>query len=87
MNISDLRTKVFEEVQKVPEDKLTELYNLIHFFRLHLPVVSDTPVSIMQFAGCWSDFPDNVYTEFLNDIAQRRQQAFSERRNHEASSC
>ena len=78
MNISDLRTKVFEEVEKVPEEKLTELYNLIHFFRLHLPLTRDTPGSMMRFAGCWNDFPDETYNAFLDDIAQRRQQSFSQ---------
>jgi len=34
MNISDLKTKVLEEIQLVPEDPLMALYNLVHSFRL-----------------------------------------------------
>jgi len=86
MNISELRSKLFEEIQYVPESQLIELYNLIHSFRLRFQSVSSTPPnSIMQFAGCWSDLPTEAYTEFLDDLSQRRQQAFSQRQNREAS--
>lgn len=28
--------KIFQELQDIPEDKLAEIYNLIHYFRLGL---------------------------------------------------
>jgi hypothetical protein len=31
---------------------------------------------MMQFAGCWRDMPDDVYAEFIQEIAARRQAAF-----------
>ncbi|MEQ8468601.1 hypothetical protein [Coleofasciculus sp. E1-EBD-02] len=83
MNISDLRTKVFEEIQSVPDDRLIELLEVIHSFRLRSEPVSSPIQLIMQFAGCWNDLPKETYTEFLNDISQRRQQAFQERQNRE----
>jgi len=79
MNVSELRAKVVEEIQNIPEDKLTELLNLIHAFRLRLEPASFPSHSIMKFAGCWNDLPDDTYTEFLDDISQRRQQAFTQR--------
>ena len=85
MNASELRTKVLEEIQRVPEDKLVELYNLIHSFRLGEDTESNNTETIMQFASCWSTLPDDTYAEFLDEIALRRQQGFSERRNREAS--
>ena len=85
MNISDLRTKVLEEIQHVPEDRLIELYGLVHSFRLGSTSVSTPPQNIMQFAGCWSDLPNETYTEWLDEVSLRRQQAFSQRRNREAS--
>ncbi|GET41909.1 hypothetical protein [Microseira wollei] len=85
MNVSELRAKVVEEIQNIPEDKLTELLNLIHAFRLRLEPASFPRNSIMKFAGCWNDLPDDIYSEFWDDISQRRQQAFSQRQNRETS--
>jgi hypothetical protein len=85
MSTSDLKTKVLEEIQLVPEDQLIELYNLVHSFRLRLNSVSTPTQSIMQFAGCWNDLPTATYTELLDDLSQRRQQAFSQRQDREAS--
>ncbi|MFB2980863.1 hypothetical protein [Microseira sp. BLCC-F43] len=65
MNVSELRAKVVEEIQNIPEDKLTELLNLIHAFRLRLEPASFPRNSIMKFAGCWNDLPDDTYTKFL----------------------
>ncbi len=83
MNNSDLRTKILEEVQNIPEDQLIKLYSLVHSFRLGSDsnsIPSQIPSqSIMQFAGCWNDLPEETYTELLVDISQRRQQAFSQR--------
>lgn len=85
MNISDLKTKVFEEIQQIPDNKRIELLNLIHAFRLRSKPAPSQPQLIMQFAGCWNDLPNETYTEFLDDIFLRRQQAFSQRENRETS--
>jgi hypothetical protein len=85
MDNSDLRTKVLEEIQSVPEEQLSELYRLVHSFRIDVTSKHTSPQTIMQFAGCWSDISDETYTEWLEDIDLRRQQAFSQRQNREAS--
>lgn len=85
MNRSELRTKVLQEIQHIPENRLVELYNLIHAFRLQVDLVNAQPQSILDFAGCWSDLPDETYTEFFGDISFRRQQAFSQRQHRETS--
>jgi hypothetical protein len=85
MNDSDLRTKVLEEIQRVPENQLSELYDLVHSFRLSATFNRTLPQELMQFAGCWSDMSDETYTDWLDDISLRRQQAFSNRQNREAS--
>ena len=54
--------------------------NLIHLCMSgtnHSNVNSDRASS---FAGCWKNMPDEVYAEFVNEVAQRRQIAFSTRR-------
>ncbi|MGV0025568.1 hypothetical protein [Phormidesmis priestleyi] len=80
MNLADLRAKVWEEIEHIPDEKLVELYHLVQTFRHRPePAVPDP----MSFAGCWSDLPEDLYREFLNDLSDRRQQAFSERRARE----
>lgn len=85
MDISQLRAKVVEEIQSIPEDKLTQLLQLIHAFRIKSEPASLPHNSIMNFAGCWNDLPEDTYTEFIDDISLRRQQAFSQRQNRETS--
>ncbi|NEQ21247.1 MAG: hypothetical protein F6K28_18890 [Microcoleus sp. SIO2G3] len=85
MNVSKLRAKLVEEIQNIPEDKLTELLKLIHAFKLKSEPASFPNNSIMNFAGCWNDLPEDIYTEFIDDISLRRQQAFSQRQNREVS--
>jgi hypothetical protein len=85
MKRSDLRTKVWEEIVNVPDDKLVELYHLVQTFRQHSEsTIAHTP-NVMTFAGCWSNLSEDIYSEFLSNLDDRRQQAFSERRFRETS--
>ncbi|PSB00817.1 hypothetical protein [Merismopedia glauca] len=86
MNTSELRIKVLQEIQQVPEEKLAELYDLISSFRVgSIQSSTSTPSPMMEFAGCWNELPAETYSEFLDDISTRRQQAFSTRENRETS--
>lgn len=85
MNTSDLKTKVLEEIQLVPDDQLVALYDLVHSFRLQFNSPNSQTHNLMQFAGCWSDLSTEDYTQLLDDLSQRRQQAFSQRQSREAS--
>ncbi len=82
---STLRTRVQKEIDLIPEDKLTQVYNFIHYFRLGVEISSGGSQQIMQFAGSWRDMPDEDFDEFLEEIAGRRRQAFSRRRSDQAS--
>ena len=80
-------SQVIEEIRLVPKDRLREIYNFIHFFRLGLEneTVQDDTEDIMRFAGCWQDMTDEDFEEFSQEIAERRKQAFSGRVNREIS--
>ncbi|MEO1186610.1 MAG: hypothetical protein AAFX46_18840 [Cyanobacteria bacterium J06636_27] len=71
MESSDIRTKIIKEVNLVPEEKLTQLYNFIHYFRLGVEDKIETVLSrtedddkrrekIMQFAGSWNNMSDEA---------------------------
>ena len=76
MNTTTLRLKAIEEIHHIPEEKLQEIYDVIHFFRGGVESVKPVPHdNIMSFVGCWEDMPDEVFNAFLLDIAQRRSNA------------
>lgn len=84
MSESIIRERVIEEIRLIPENKLSEIYDFIHYFRVGLQKSKVNIDQIMKFAGCWRDMPDDVFNEFLDDIEQRRKLAFSRRRSGEA---
>ncbi len=81
MSRSDLETRVLEEIQLLSEERLAELYEIVHAFQL----ASNPTRNTMQFAGCWNDLPNETYAALTEDFTQRRKAAFSERRNCETS--
>lgn len=81
MSRSDLETKVLEEIQLLSEERLADLYEIICAFQL----ASNPSKDAMQFAGCWNDLSDETYIALTEDLTQRRQAAFSERRTRETS--
>lgn len=83
MNISDIQTRVIDEVRLIPQEKLSELYAFIHFYRLGLEKAQNNTEDIMQFAGCWEDMQEEEFDSFSKDIAERRKTAFSRRREFE----
>ncbi len=83
MGTSATQERVFQEVKLIPEDKLDDVYAILHYFRLGVEASQGKPTSVMQYAGCWQDMPAEVFAEFTREVVNRRQQAFSRRRNGE----
>ncbi len=80
-----MKNKVLQEIDLIPEDKLPDLYNFIHYFRLGLEVSrTKDGKRVMAFAGCWADMPDEMFDDSLAEIAERRQRAFKRRRGDES---
>ena len=80
MNPAILRQKFIEQIQRLSDEKLNELYEIIHFFRIDAehaePYSKD---NVMRFAGCWDDMSDSEFNTWLNEISERRLTAFSGR--------
>lgn len=85
MGISIGRERVIEEVQLIPEEKLTELFDFLHYFRLGLQKSKGSSSEIMKFAGCWKEIPEEIFQEFTEEIKQRRKNGFTGRRARETS--
>lgn len=78
------KNKIIEEISLIPNDKLIELYDLIHTFRMGLNQSKTNINEIMQFAGCWDDMSEEDFTNFCEEIEQRRQTSSSRRFADEA---
>ncbi|MEB3215594.1 MAG: hypothetical protein VKN72_04930 [Nostocales cyanobacterium 94392] len=96
MESSNLRREVIKEINLIPEEKLTEIYQFIHDFRLNIEASIGTVISnpqkestlqqrIMQFAGSWNNMSDEVFADLSEEIATRRSAAFLKRRSDESS--
>ena len=71
------KNQIIEEISLIPDDKLTELYDLIHNFRIELNTSENNMNEIRQFAGCWENMPEETFTDFCEDIEHRRQTSSS----------
>ena len=85
MKTSTIREKVVEEVNQIPEERLPQVLDLIHHFRISLQFSRKKTDKITTYAGCWKDMPEDIFQDFINEISQRRQTSFSRRRNREAN--
>ncbi len=77
MKTSEIQSRVMEEIKLIPENKLSELFEFIHFSRLGVESIGLSGTEIMRFAGCWEDMPDKEFEDFLEEVSERRQRAFS----------
>ncbi|MEW6007758.1 MAG: hypothetical protein AB1595_06395 [bacterium] len=85
MSKSIIRERVMDEIKLIPEYKLSEVYDFIHYFRIGFQGSKRTIDQIMKFAGCWQDMPGDTFNDFFKEINERRNKAFIERRNNETS--
>ncbi|MFZ2727818.1 MAG: hypothetical protein WAX77_16320 [Methylococcaceae bacterium] len=81
-----LKQKLQTEIDLIPENKLADLYNFIHYFRLGTEkTLPNNKEKILSFAGCWKDMDNQTFETMFSEIATRRTEAFSARRHNESS--
>lgn len=73
MKISETKNRILEEIDKIPEENLACLYDLIHCFRLGLEAQKSNAQDILKLAGSWKDMSEEDFNDFLNGIKERRQ--------------
>ncbi len=79
MTLSVTKDKLINEISLLPEDKLGEVYNFIHYFRLGTEKTNKKENTILSFSGSWKDMDDEKFDSYLSDISERRNKAFSSR--------
>ena len=85
MEVQNLRNKLLDEVTKIPDDKIPEIFDFLYHFRLGLEVKKSNPQKILQLAGSWEDMSDLDFKDFLDEIKNRREKAILSRSRREAS--
>jgi len=83
MKVSTMREKLFDEIAKIPDEKVPEVFDLLHHFSIGLGVKASNPQKILKLAGGWQDMPEDDFKDFLTDVTTRRKNAFISRRNRE----
>ena len=79
MTLSVKKDKLINEISLLPEDKLGEVYNFIHYFRLGAEKIKRSGNDILSFSGSWEDMDDEDFNDYLSGISDRRSKAFSGR--------
>ena len=55
--------KIIKEVKEVPDNRLEELYQLVHSMRSTKKPNASTKKKILSFAGTFKDLPADVFKE------------------------
>jgi len=79
--MEDTKQKVVDELEQIPREKLPELYDLIHHYRVGLEPGGSRRDQILALAGSWKEMPEEEFTAFLDEVTTRRSRAFHRRRN------
>ena len=79
---TQLRQKINEEIGHIPDDKIEELYDVIHFFRVGVESLKKEAKSnrrsALDFFGIWKDMSLEERA-VLDEIPLRRQKTLRER--------
>jgi len=68
-----LRDLTIEEVSLIPESRLQEIYDVVHFYRVGLGTSPERNAGpIEEFAGSWASVPEDEFEGFLSDVRARR---------------
>lgn len=80
--MAGIREKIIKEVEKIPEDKIAEVYDFVHLFRIGIEsqrkIIKDKRQAALKFFGIWKNISDKE-KEVLDDIQLRRQRTYRER--------
>jgi hypothetical protein len=79
----NIKERIIKEVEKIPEeDKIAELYDVIHFFRIGVEtqrkIVKDSRETASNFFGIWKNMSYKEAT-ILDEIQSRREKTFRKR--------
>jgi propanediol dehydratase small subunit len=86
MSVAMIKHQLINEINLIPDEKILEVYNFIHYFRLGTQKVeTKTKKDLLSYSGSWKEMNAEVFDDYMLDIVKRRKKAFSGRRDNETS--
>jgi hypothetical protein len=80
--MASIKEKIIREVEKIPEEKIDELYNVVHLFRVGIEskkkAAKDRRIEAVKFFGIWKDMSPEE-NAVLDEILARRKRTYRER--------
>lgn len=67
---------IIDELQDVPEEKIDELYQFVHFLAVNKNLKNNKE-KIMSFAGAFSDMSDEDYNDLVRHTQETRSNNFN----------
>lgn len=67
---------ILEELNDVPEDKLSELHNFINSLKISTKKSEKKRKKILSFAGAFNDISQNDYDDFVKETKKTRAELF-----------
>jgi hypothetical protein len=59
-----IKSKLINEIDLIPDDKLLEVYNFIHYFRLGTQKVeTKTKKDLLSYSGSWKEMDAEVFDD------------------------
>ena len=79
-----IKTRLIDEIDLIPDSKLSDIYNFVRYFRLGIEKeATKNKKDLMSYAGSWQKMDAELYDGYMEEIADRRRNAFSTRRSDE----
>lgn len=76
------KEKIIKEVEKIPEEKIDELYNVVHLFRVGVEskkkAAKDRRSEAVKYFGIWKGMSPEE-NAVLDEIQARRKRTYRER--------
>jgi hypothetical protein len=80
--MASIKEKIIKEVEKIPKDKIAELYNVVHLFRVGTEskrkTAKDRHNEAIKFFGIWKKMSSEE-SAVLDEIQARRKRTYRER--------
>jgi len=80
--MASIKEKIIKEVEKIPKNKIAQLYDVIHLFRKEVEspqkALKDRRIEAVKFFGIWKDMSPEE-NAVLDEILLRRKRTYRER--------
>jgi hypothetical protein len=80
--MASIKNKIIKEVEKIPKNKIAELYDVVHLFRMKVESPQKAPkdrrCEAVKFFGIWKDMSPEE-SAVLDELQARRKKTYRER--------